>query len=56
MGQRKQMCVQYNTTIVINTPSIFVVLISQNDRGQFKDLFAPEYWRTTLLLWFIWLA
>uniref|UniRef100_A0A4W6CQW9 SV2 related protein b n=1 Tax=Lates calcarifer TaxID=8187 RepID=A0A4W6CQW9_LATCA len=27
-----------------------------NDRGQIKDLFTPQYWRTTLLLWFIWFA
>ncbi|XP_044029764.1 synaptic vesicle 2-related protein [Siniperca chuatsi] len=25
----------------------------QNDRGWIKDLFTPQYWRTTLLLWFI---
>lgn len=35
-------------------PSIFVFLISQNDRGQIKDLFTPQYWQTTLLLWLIW--
>uniref|UniRef100_UPI0037E86FAD synaptic vesicle 2-related protein-like n=1 Tax=Semicossyphus pulcher TaxID=241346 RepID=UPI0037E86FAD len=28
----------------------------QNDRGQIKELFAPQYWRTTLLLWFIWFS
>ncbi|KAM9338673.1 synaptic vesicle 2-related protein [Symphorus nematophorus] len=28
----------------------------QNDRGRIKDLFAPQYWRTTLILWFIWFA
>ncbi|TKS84489.1 Synaptic vesicle 2-related protein [Collichthys lucidus] len=28
---------------------------TQNGRGQFKDLFIPQYRRTTLLLWFIWL-
>ncbi|XP_068609300.1 synaptic vesicle 2-related protein-like [Brachionichthys hirsutus] len=28
----------------------------ENNRGQIKDLFAPQYWRATLLLWFIWFA
>ncbi|XP_041816100.1 synaptic vesicle 2-related protein [Chelmon rostratus] len=28
----------------------------QNGRGQIKDLFARQYWRTTLLLWLIWFA
>uniref|UniRef100_A0A3B5BAG8 Synaptic vesicle 2-related protein-like n=1 Tax=Stegastes partitus TaxID=144197 RepID=A0A3B5BAG8_9TELE len=28
----------------------------QGDRGRIKDLFAAQYWRTTLLLWFIWFA
>ncbi|XP_068609303.1 synaptic vesicle 2-related protein-like [Brachionichthys hirsutus] len=27
---------------------------TQKDRGQIKDLLSPLYWRTTLLLWFIW--
>uniref|UniRef100_A0AAQ5X4X1 Major facilitator superfamily (MFS) profile domain-containing protein n=1 Tax=Amphiprion ocellaris TaxID=80972 RepID=A0AAQ5X4X1_AMPOC len=27
-----------------------------SDRGQIKDLFAAQYWRTTLPLWFIWFA
>ncbi|KAM8742834.1 synaptic vesicle 2-related protein [Acanthopagrus schlegelii] len=26
----------------------------KNDRGRLKDLFSPQYWRTTLLLCFIW--
>lgn len=34
----------------------FIFLISQNDRGRVKDLFTPQYWRTTLLLLYIWLA
>ncbi|TMS08562.1 Synaptic vesicle 2-related protein [Larimichthys crocea] len=29
---------------------------TQNGRGRFKDLFTPQYLRTTLLLWFIWFA
>ncbi|KAM9735210.1 synaptic vesicle 2-related protein-like [Menidia menidia] len=28
----------------------------QTDRGQIKDLFTPQYRRTTILLWFIWFA
>ncbi|XP_073334329.1 synaptic vesicle 2-related protein-like [Pagrus major] len=28
----------------------------KNDRGRIKDLFSPQYWRTTLLLCFIWFA
>ncbi|XP_072228190.1 synaptic vesicle 2-related protein-like [Leuresthes tenuis] len=28
----------------------------QTERGQIKDLFSPQYRRTTLLLWFIWFA
>ncbi|XP_038588978.1 synaptic vesicle 2-related protein [Micropterus salmoides] len=28
----------------------------QNDRGRVKDLFTPQYWRTTLLLLYIWFA
>uniref|UniRef100_A0A671XJM1 Synaptic vesicle 2-related protein-like n=1 Tax=Sparus aurata TaxID=8175 RepID=A0A671XJM1_SPAAU len=28
----------------------------KNDRGRLKDLFSPQYWRTTLLLCFIWFA
>ncbi|XP_068191544.1 synaptic vesicle 2-related protein-like [Antennarius striatus] len=26
----------------------------ENNRGEIKDLFAPQSWRSTLLLWFIW--
>ncbi|XP_068183844.1 synaptic vesicle 2-related protein-like isoform X2 [Antennarius striatus] len=33
-----------------------VIAHKQKDRGQIKDLFSPEYRRTTLLLWFIWFA
>uniref|UniRef100_A0A4W6CQV0 SV2 related protein b n=1 Tax=Lates calcarifer TaxID=8187 RepID=A0A4W6CQV0_LATCA len=33
-----------------------ITVCKQNDRGQIKDLFTPQYWRTTLLLWFIWFA
>ncbi|XP_040914086.1 synaptic vesicle 2-related protein-like [Toxotes jaculatrix] len=33
-----------------------LISYKQNDRGQIKELFAPQYWRTTLLLWFIWFA
>ncbi|GAA6217082.1 synaptic vesicle 2-related protein-like isoform X1 [Lates japonicus] len=33
-----------------------ISVCKQNDRGQIKDLFTPQYWRTTLLLWFIWFA
>ncbi|XP_029300467.1 synaptic vesicle 2-related protein [Cottoperca gobio] len=33
-----------------------IIAFQKNDRGQIKDLFTPQYWRTTLLLWFIWFA
>ncbi|XP_006788935.1 synaptic vesicle 2-related protein-like [Neolamprologus brichardi] len=33
-----------------------LIAYNQNERGRFKDLFAPEYWKTTLLLWFIWFS
>lgn len=33
-----------------------LIAYEQSDRGRIKDLFAPQYWRTTLLLWFIWFA
>ncbi|XP_040014005.1 synaptic vesicle 2-related protein-like [Xiphias gladius] len=33
-----------------------MVAYKQNDCGQIKDLFTPQYWRTTLLLWFVWFA
>ncbi|XP_051521539.1 synaptic vesicle 2-related protein-like [Myxocyprinus asiaticus] len=31
-----------------------LVTIRQDDRGRIKDLFIPEYCKTTLLIWFIW--
>lgn len=42
---------QLNT--LTRDPSMF--LNSQTNRGQLKDLFSPQYWKTTLLLWFLWL-
>ncbi|XP_023125808.2 synaptic vesicle 2-related protein-like isoform X1 [Amphiprion ocellaris] len=33
-----------------------MIAYQQSDRGQIKDLFAAQYWRTTLPLWFIWFA
>ncbi|XP_035523979.1 synaptic vesicle 2-related protein-like [Morone saxatilis] len=33
-----------------------LTIYQKNERGCIKDLFAPQYWRTTLLLWFIWFA
>ncbi|XP_041666262.1 synaptic vesicle 2-related protein-like [Cheilinus undulatus] len=30
--------------------------VKQIQRGRIKELFAPQYWKTTLLLWFIWFA
>uniref|UniRef100_A0A3Q3LTV0 Synaptic vesicle 2-related protein-like n=1 Tax=Mastacembelus armatus TaxID=205130 RepID=A0A3Q3LTV0_9TELE len=33
-----------------------MIVIQQNERGQIKDLFTPQYWKTTLLLWFIWFS
>ncbi|XP_028273579.1 synaptic vesicle 2-related protein isoform X2 [Parambassis ranga] len=33
-----------------------IITYQQDARGQIKDLFTPQYWRTTLLLWFIWFA
>ncbi|XP_012704812.2 synaptic vesicle 2-related protein [Fundulus heteroclitus] len=33
-----------------------LVEYKQSERGQFKDLFSHRYWKTTLLLWFIWFA
>ncbi|XP_068191543.1 synaptic vesicle 2-related protein-like [Antennarius striatus] len=33
-----------------------VIAHKQKDRGQIKDLLSSQYWRTTLLLWFIWFA
>ncbi|XP_068609302.1 synaptic vesicle 2-related protein-like [Brachionichthys hirsutus] len=29
---------------------------TQKDRGQIKDLLSPQYWRMTILLWFLWLS
>ncbi|XP_068609306.1 synaptic vesicle 2-related protein-like [Brachionichthys hirsutus] len=29
---------------------------TQRDRRKVKDLFSPQYWRMTLLLWFIWFS
>ncbi|XP_068561624.1 synaptic vesicle 2-related protein-like [Cebidichthys violaceus] len=31
-----------------------LIAYKQNGRGCIKALFSPRYWRTTLLLWFIW--
>ncbi|KAM3599389.1 uncharacterized protein V6R79_004804 [Siganus canaliculatus] len=33
-----------------------IVTLQQKGRGLITHLFAPQYWRTTLLLWFIWFA
>ncbi|XP_047426393.1 synaptic vesicle 2-related protein [Mugil cephalus] len=33
-----------------------LVTLKQNERGRIKDLFSSKYWKTTLLLWFIWFA
>ncbi|KAM7369017.1 hypothetical protein PAMP_013316 [Pampus punctatissimus] len=33
-----------------------LIVYKQNDSGHIKDLFTPQYRRTTLLLWFIWTA
>ncbi|XP_053267482.1 synaptic vesicle 2-related protein [Pleuronectes platessa] len=33
-----------------------MVAYKQNNHGRIKDLFAPQYWKTTLLLWFIWFS
>ncbi|XP_015240589.1 PREDICTED: synaptic vesicle 2-related protein-like [Cyprinodon variegatus] len=33
-----------------------LVEYKQSERGQFKDLFSHQYWKTTLLLWFIWFS
>lgn len=37
-------------------PSGILIADKQKNRGRIRDLFTPEYWRTTLLLWFIWFA
>ncbi|XP_030643373.1 synaptic vesicle 2-related protein-like [Chanos chanos] len=31
-----------------------LVMASQEERGKVRDLFIPEYYRTTILLWLIW--
>ncbi|XP_030598810.1 synaptic vesicle 2-related protein [Archocentrus centrarchus] len=33
-----------------------MIAYNQIERGRIKDLFAPQYRRTTLLLWFIWFS
>nr|XP_046231715.1 synaptic vesicle 2-related protein-like [Scatophagus argus] len=33
-----------------------MIVYNQNNQGWIKNLFSPQYWRTTLLLWFIWFA
>lgn len=33
-----------------------LVAYKQGARGRIKDLFSSQYWRTTVLLWFIWFA
>ncbi|XP_069028961.1 synaptic vesicle 2-related protein-like [Embiotoca jacksoni] len=33
-----------------------MVAYKQNERGRIKELFSHQYWRTSLLLWFIWFA
>ncbi|XP_070706529.1 synaptic vesicle 2-related protein-like isoform X2 [Pempheris klunzingeri] len=33
-----------------------LIAYKQDGRGQIKDLFSPQYWQTTLFLWFIWFA
>ncbi|XP_022617817.1 synaptic vesicle 2-related protein-like [Seriola dumerili] len=37
-------------------PRGVLIAYKQKERGQIKDLFTPQYWKTTLLLWFIWFA
>ncbi|XP_067294853.1 synaptic vesicle 2-related protein isoform X2 [Pseudorasbora parva] len=37
-------------------PSGRLIANTQTDRGRIKDLFIPEYCKTTLLIWFIWLC
>uniref|UniRef100_A0A8D3BXK8 SV2 related protein b n=1 Tax=Scophthalmus maximus TaxID=52904 RepID=A0A8D3BXK8_SCOMX len=37
-------------------PAGKMIAYKQNDRGRIKDLFTPQYRKTTLLLWFIWLV
>ncbi|ROI27806.1 Synaptic vesicle 2-related protein [Anabarilius grahami] len=35
-------------------PTGRLIANTQNDRGRIRDLFIPEYCKTTLLVWFIW--
>ncbi|KAG9335060.1 hypothetical protein JZ751_005735 [Albula glossodonta] len=35
-------------------PAGTITAARQEHRGRFRDLFSPEYWRTTVMLWFIW--
>uniref|UniRef100_A0A672ZRV6 Synaptic vesicle 2-related protein-like n=1 Tax=Sphaeramia orbicularis TaxID=375764 RepID=A0A672ZRV6_9TELE len=35
-------------------PQGTLIAFKQNSRGRIQDLFSAQYWRTTLLLWFIW--
>lgn len=35
-------------------PQGTLIAFKQNGRGRITDLFSAQYWRTTLLLWFIW--
>ncbi|XP_024154455.1 synaptic vesicle 2-related protein [Oryzias melastigma] len=37
-------------------PQGTLTVYKQTNRGQLKDLFSPQYWKTTLLLWFLWFA
>ncbi|XP_054896686.1 synaptic vesicle 2-related protein-like isoform X1 [Poeciliopsis prolifica] len=37
-------------------PQGTLIEYKQNERGQYKDLFSPQYWKMTLLLWFIWFS
>uniref|UniRef100_A0A3P9L6I7 SV2 related protein b n=1 Tax=Oryzias latipes TaxID=8090 RepID=A0A3P9L6I7_ORYLA len=34
-------------------PQGTLTIYKQTNRGQLKDLFSPQYWKTTLLLWFL---
>ena len=33
---------------------MYLIYYLQTPRGQFKDLFSNEYWRTTLQMWLLW--
>ncbi|XP_067264314.1 synaptic vesicle 2-related protein [Chanodichthys erythropterus] len=37
-------------------PTGRLIANTQNDRGRIRDLFIPEYCKTTLLVWFIWIC